>query len=401
MGPPIDAIVGVSLEVLSTLSGTAGKQLIRLASMWSASHPAASQLALSIGMVVNTLCGPLLDMAAYSKAAQALIAPFGGLDVVWNAALAPYILKEELSRSRLGACCLIFIGTVCSAVFGPHEEEEYTSEFLKETLLSYRVLFYLLGLMVLIVFNILVPMRRATGDVVRGASLGITAGLLAGNMWCVKATVELLEASIHDQQPGIWDDWVIYVMAAGAAFFALSNLIFMTRGLWEFEALFMVTVYEGTMIVANCASAAIVLLETKELSTLRMSLWVLSVLIVISGMVLICATEVRDGKASVETEKLEANEPKTPETECPSSPPSEATEELETCKVEVRAEDILISINQATSQRHLLSDEENPDAPNSARSAEETAMRGDSMDSLSSTVAPEAVGRGRLPVAVS
>eukprot|EP00971_Amphidinium_carterae_P034617 681583-Amphidinium_carterae.1 len=69
-------------------------------------------------------------MAAYSKAAQALIAPFGGLDVVRSCAEAQTCVEcrigtihlegalEELSRSRLGACCLIFIGTVCSAVFG-------------------------------------------------------------------------------------------------------------------------------------------------------------------------------------------------------------------------------------------------------------------------------------------
>eukprot|EP00413_Alexandrium_margalefii_P016625 CAMPEP_0204548578 /NCGR_PEP_ID=MMETSP0661-20131031/23683_1 /ASSEMBLY_ACC=CAM_ASM_000606 /TAXON_ID=109239 /ORGANISM="Alexandrium margalefi, Strain AMGDE01CS-322" /LENGTH=54 /DNA_ID=CAMNT_0051555499 /DNA_START=29 /DNA_END=190 /DNA_ORIENTATION=+ len=54
------------------MSGTIGKQLIRLSETRKRKNPAFSKTAFVIGMVVNTVCGPILDMAAYSFATQSL-----------------------------------------------------------------------------------------------------------------------------------------------------------------------------------------------------------------------------------------------------------------------------------------------------------------------------------------
>lgn len=293
-------ILGVFLEILSTLSGTAGKQLIRFSELLSKRAPATSKTVFHVGLLINTIAGPILDMAAYSFAAQSLIAPFGGLDVVWNAALAPYFLKETLTRSRLIACGMIFAGTLASSAFASHHEEKYTIEMLEEKLVDTRVLIYLACLAVFVAFNILGPMRREKGDLMRGVALGVTAGVIAGNMWCVKAAVELIETSIWEQDGEIWLHWMPYAVLVGAAFFALSNLVFMTKGILEFEALFMVTIYEGSMIVSNCTSASIVLLELEGLESWRVLLWAACVGIVCLGMFLMSFEE-----AKVRKEKQE------------------------------------------------------------------------------------------------
>mmetsp|Transcript_46292 Transcript_46292/g.100664 ORF Transcript_46292/g.100664 Transcript_46292/m.100664 type:complete len:436 (-) Transcript_46292:80-1387(-) len=293
MGKPKELwILGIGLEILSTLSGTMGKQLIRLSELSRRSAPRCANSLFTAGLLVNTIAGPILDMAAYSFAAQSLIAPFGGLDVIWNAALAPYILKETLTRSRLQACGLIFIGTVLSGVFGSHEDEEqYTLALLEEKLLSWRLGLYVVCLILFVAFNILVPMRRPKKDLIRGISLGVTAGSIAGNMFCVKAGVELIETSIWNQEGEIWTNFFPYAVLVGAAFFALSNVYFLTQGLLEFEALFMVTIYEGSMIVANCISAAVVLLELEMLPLWRVTLYSMCVAMVCLGMVSISWTE--------------------------------------------------------------------------------------------------------------
>ena len=64
-------------------------------------------MALTTGLVLNTAFGPIVDMAAYAFAPQSLIAPFGGLDVVWNTLSAPYTLGETLTRPRILGCSLI------------------------------------------------------------------------------------------------------------------------------------------------------------------------------------------------------------------------------------------------------------------------------------------------------
>lgn len=284
-------ILGVVLEVLSTLSGTAGKQLIRLSELTKKKAPALSRTMFHVGLLVNTIAGPILDMAAYSFAAQSLIAPFGGLDVVWNAALAPYFLKETLTKGRIVACAMIFTGTLMSSAFASHDDTEYTVEMLEDKLVDRRVLIYLSCLALFVAFNIAVPMRREKGDLLRGVSLGVTAGVIAGNMFCVKAAVELIERSIWDQAGEIWLHWMPYVVLVGAAFFALTNVVFMTKGLVEYEALFMVTIYEGSMIVSNCISASVVLLELEGLETWRVMFWTGCVVLVCLGMFMISWSE--------------------------------------------------------------------------------------------------------------
>lgn len=295
--------VGVSLEILATLSGTAGKQLIRLSELWKTDFPPASRAVFYIGMLTNTAAGPILDMAAYSFAAQSLIGPFGGLDTIWNAALAPWLLKEKLTRSRLFACVVIFIGTVLSGVFGSHEERDYNVEVVYELLVTPRILYYLTGVAAWVAFNILVPMRRPKGDVLRGLSLGVTAGSIAGNMFCVKAGVELIERSIWKGDIEVWTHWLTYATLIGAAFFALTNLIFMTRGLLEFEALFMVTIYEGAMIVSNCVSAGVVLKELDGLESWRVACYALCVLVICGGMAKLCIDESEHKRAHAARER--------------------------------------------------------------------------------------------------
>merc|ERR1719480_449255 len=77
----------------------------------------------------------------------------------------------------------------------------------------------------------------------------------------------------------------------GAGVFAFGNLAFMTRGMLEYEALFMVTVYEGSMIVSNCASANVVMLEAEGLPYWRLAVYCGSVLLVILGMAEVCRGE--------------------------------------------------------------------------------------------------------------
>mmetsp|Transcript_22302 Transcript_22302/g.47471 ORF Transcript_22302/g.47471 Transcript_22302/m.47471 type:complete len:450 (+) Transcript_22302:179-1528(+) len=298
--------VGVTLEVISTMSGTVGKQLIRLSEQRKRKNPRCARIFFTVGLVVNTVVGPIVDMAAYSFAAQSLIAPIGGLDVVWNALLAPYILKEKLSRRRAGGCALIVLGTVMAGCFGNHHDQEYTLESIEDTFLNIRVMIYFLVFFAWFLLNRFVFMRNPPGSAIRGVSLGCTGGTIAGNMFCVKAAIELIQRSIHEQDGEIWLHWLPYVLLVGAAFFAIWNVVYMTKGLQEYEALFMVTIYEGSMIVSGCVSGAVVLLDLRGVEAWRIGLYSLSVLIIVSGMYVIFSNEamskssLMSGAASIE-----------------------------------------------------------------------------------------------------
>lgn len=301
--------VGVGLEMVSTLLGTIGKQLIRMSEMRKATQPRCSRLCLIGGLVINIVVGPLIDMGAYGFAAQSLIAPFGGLDVVWNALLAPWVLQEKMTLGRAAGCCFIVVGTAMAGVFGNHAQDDYTIEYIQETLFNVRVLLYSLGFVAWFLLNRFLFMRYPVGSVIRGLSLGCTAGTIAGNMFCVKAAIELIQRSFHE--PTIWLHWLPYVMLIGAGFFALTNVSYMTKGLQEYEALFMVTIYEGSMIVSGCLSGAVVLMDLRHLEAWRISLYSLAVLIIVFGMWVIFTQEAKQrssmlaNKASIEPTQLQ------------------------------------------------------------------------------------------------
>eukprot|EP00929_Paragymnodinium_shiwhaense_P031352 TRINITY_DN17580_c0_g1_i2.p1 TRINITY_DN17580_c0_g1~~TRINITY_DN17580_c0_g1_i2.p1 ORF type:complete len:465 (-),score=90.96 TRINITY_DN17580_c0_g1_i2:178-1572(-) len=305
--------VGVLLEVLSTMSGTIGKQLIRMSETKKRSNPAFAAMCFHVGIVVNTLVGPIVDMAAYSFAPQSLIAPFGGLDVVWNALLAPYILHEKLTKMRAFGCFLVVVGTSITACFGNHTDSEYTLEYLEDTLISLRVLIYFLVFFAWFAFNRFFLMKFPQGSPVRGFSLGATAGTIAGNMFCVKAAIELIQKSLHELDGEVWLSWLTYALLFGAIFFALTNVIYMTAGLKEYEALFMVTVYEGSMIVSGCVSGTVVLLDMKSVEPWRIALYFFGLSVIMSGMYVIFSQEEKSnssliaGTASIKIEDAESN----------------------------------------------------------------------------------------------
>eukprot|EP00425_Heterocapsa_triquetra_P032398 CAMPEP_0195121170 /NCGR_PEP_ID=MMETSP0448-20130528/123629_1 /TAXON_ID=66468 /ORGANISM="Heterocapsa triquestra, Strain CCMP 448" /LENGTH=387 /DNA_ID=CAMNT_0040158637 /DNA_START=59 /DNA_END=1222 /DNA_ORIENTATION=- len=295
------------------MSGTIGKQLIRLSELRKRKSPHLANMAFYSGIVVNTAVGPIIDMAAYSFAAQSLIAPFGGLDVVWNALLAPFILNEKMTFRRGLGCALIVAGTSMAGAFGNHTDSEYTIEYIEETVVNVRVLVYFCFFFLWFLVNRFFLMQQPVGSSIRGVSLGCTAGTLAGNMFCVKASIELIQRSIHEGEGEIWLHWLPYVMLAGAAFFALSNVVYMTKGLQEYEALFMVTIYEGSMIVSGCVSGAIVLLDLKGVEPWRVALYMTGVLIIVVGMYVIFSQEEMDkssytaGNASIATTEFRSS----------------------------------------------------------------------------------------------
>ena len=73
----------------------------------------------------------------------------------------------------------------------------------------------------------------------------------------------------------------------GAAFFAIVNAYFLTKGLQSYEAFFMITTVEGSMILSASLSGAIVLLDVRDLEYWRICMYSLCVMLVILGMVIV------------------------------------------------------------------------------------------------------------------
>mmetsp|Transcript_60899 Transcript_60899/g.117373 ORF Transcript_60899/g.117373 Transcript_60899/m.117373 type:complete len:502 (-) Transcript_60899:223-1728(-) len=299
MGGSHDGVVaiGIILGVLASMSGTAGKQCMRLSELQrrkgTPSAICAGRIAMACGLAFSAILGPLIDMGSYAFAPQSIIAPLGALDVVWNTLTAPFTLGETLTLRLSLGCCVIVAGALTSSLVGPHDPGDWDLEAMQKILLRPAVGYYLVAFTCWLVFNIVVLMPRsaappdkpwAPGNHVRGLSLGMTAGSIAGNMFCVKAFVEMCQASIRDGRPDYWTHWFPYGLFAGALMFAFSNLYFLTKAMREYEALFMGAVFEGSLIISACISGVVVFAELEFIALWQIAVYWAAIVGIVIGI---------------------------------------------------------------------------------------------------------------------
>ena len=257
--------MGVALVVFGLCIGTGGMQLIRVSELKMKDDKVVeSRVLFVVGLILNTALGPLFDVCGYAFAPAALIAPFTGVNIVLNAVVAPFTLGEKLTWRRCLSSVVVSFAATCSIMFRNSHEETWTLERAQNILLQWQVGIYLCIFAVFSLANIWLRSLSPKDSVLQGFSLGITAGSLAGNMWCTRvAAVFLAEcASSRGQSCAPWTtSWIPYAMTAGAIFFACANLPYMAKGLSQFEAIFMVTVFQGSNILSNSLSALVVLQE--------------------------------------------------------------------------------------------------------------------------------------------
>mmetsp|Transcript_70823 Transcript_70823/g.196752 ORF Transcript_70823/g.196752 Transcript_70823/m.196752 type:complete len:362 (+) Transcript_70823:82-1167(+) len=280
-------LLGVCFEIAATLVGTAGKQLVRFSSRHRRKAPRRAKLFKTVGLLTTTLLGPILDTSAYTFAPQSIVAPLNGFDIVWNICSAPCTLGEQLRNRHIFGTALIFWGATMSSVLGPHTHPAQSLETLQRTFLSTRFLAYAVIFAALLVGSAFVLVRRPAGSKARGLALGLVAGGIAGNMFFVSSGCGLLQTSAASGDWGAWGNWLPYAVLAGAGVVALTNIPLMAAGLEEYEALFMVTLFEGSHITVACVSGALILREMDDEAMWCKILYWCCIFVVVLGLMVV------------------------------------------------------------------------------------------------------------------
>ena len=216
--------------------------------------------------------------------------------VVWNVLLAPCTLGERLTQSRMTGALLICIGTICVGLFGNHTEtersvDEYLRLFARPAAVAYYVLF---GVWTAVCIHY----WRTGSPFVSGFFVGALGGALAGNMFTTKAVVEMFKcvASGNDDEGGgcatnpFYTPFP-YLFIAVSLTLACVSLYMLAVGLRTFEALYMITVFEGFMIISGAISGNIVLDEKAHQPDFVLVLYALSILIILAGLYLLLRGE--------------------------------------------------------------------------------------------------------------
>lgn len=284
-------LLGVLLAVFGTLVGTIGKQMIRRSEMYKQDRrERESSIMFSVGLALQVALNPLCDLAGYALAPASVIAPVTGMDIVWNTVIAPCSLNETLTSRRLLSTIIIFFAATTSVLFRQINEVKWTAAYVEMVLWQNRTMLYAICFIAWYLWNVVVQMRFEKGSPIRGFSLGATAGTLAGNMWCTKITAVLLEQCMSGHCDA-WGHWVSWICLFGGVFFATSNLYYISRGMQQHEALFMVTVYMGANIATNSLSAIVVLGEMDDAPWWKLAGYTFCILMMMVGMALLTSGE--------------------------------------------------------------------------------------------------------------
>ena len=131
-----------------------------------------------------------------------------------------------LNPCRLIASAIIFITATSSISFKNQNEDEevWTLERAETVLLRWSVLVYGLVFALWFCLNIWLRRRSAKGSVLRGFSLGATAGSMAGNMWCTRVAAVFAADCASAHVCSAWGHWLPWIVLTGAVFFAVVNV---------------------------------------------------------------------------------------------------------------------------------------------------------------------------------
>lgn len=293
-------IAGIACELGATILGTVGKQLVSYSARLEPGPSA--QRAKILGLTITTAFGPVLDSAAYGLAPQTIIAPLNGLDIVWNMLVAPCTLGERRLKRHVVASILIFLGaSLCSTISAVASEDMkevngpvVSVDTLWEVYASWRFFLYCLAFAagLLISADILRRNPKGCGSQARGVALGVTAGAVAGNVFFISLLLGVVSESIRKKDLSTFTHGSVYFTAVGAALSAICNIPLMSRGLQEYEALFMVTLFEGSHILVACFTGQFLLRQMRGAAWHTFVTYWLFVLWMVMGLLIIQSTAV-------------------------------------------------------------------------------------------------------------
>ncbi|GLD93177.1 hypothetical protein PINS_up001769 [Pythium insidiosum] len=271
-------LFGVSLSLAATLFGTLGKVFLKLAH--TAENAWTVQLAATVCVFI---LNPIFDAMSYAYAAQSILAPMAGCSVVWNIVLAPYILGERLSIHDLKGSAAIVLGCVLVGISGSHDTPHHSSDeiyalFMGAAFVRYAIVAVCIG--IALTWVIITYERRSAW---RRFAFGALSGLVGGNLFFLKSSVELL-----GEGGAIWERVETYVIFAAALSCAGGGIYVLNAGLKDYEAIYLVAIYEAFLIVIGSISGMIFFHETSGMDAWWQScVYPLSIVTTVAGVIIL------------------------------------------------------------------------------------------------------------------
>ncbi|CAH0477819.1 unnamed protein product [Peronospora belbahrii] len=271
-------IIGMTLSLAATLFGTLGKVLLKL------SHTSPQAVSVKVAATVCVfLLNPVFDAMSYAYAAQSILAPMAGFSVVWNIVLSPYLLHETLSANDVTGSAVILVGCILVGISGSHDTPTHHSAELFGLFQSRIFVEYAIFVVCIAVVLAWVICSYSTQSGWRRFAFGALSGLIGGNLFFLKASVELLA-----EGGAIWFNPETYVIFVAALSSAGGGIYVLDQGLREYDALYLVAIYQAFLILIGSISGVIFFHESSGMNSWwQLVVYPFSIAITVGGIIVL------------------------------------------------------------------------------------------------------------------
>ncbi|GBG26197.1 Hypothetical Protein FCC1311_024182 [Hondaea fermentalgiana] len=245
------------------------------------------------GNVAITILGTLLTLMSLALASQSLLAPLSGLTIVWNALLATtkWFGGVTLTHKDIFATLLTLMGCVLIVGGGPRVTKHYQLEELVLMFGGRPFQIYSIAAIAGIAY-----LRALAGqsDVnKRQLARGMMPGIMGGfNNVLAKAAVELIgQFTIFSSASSI----TLFVVWIAVAFCQLNWINF---ALEQFEPLFIVPVYQATLLLSSTLCGALYYGDFANLSFRQYVTFGAGVLAIVVGVGLLASASAKQDKSA-------------------------------------------------------------------------------------------------------
>ncbi|KAG7387308.1 NIPA-like protein 3 [Phytophthora pseudosyringae] len=271
-------VIGVSLSLTATLFGTLGKVLLKLA------HTSSQALSVKAAATVCVfLLNPVFDALSYAYAAQSILAPMAGFSVVWNIVLSPYLLNEKVSTHDVRGSAVILLGCMLVGISGSHvtpthHSAELFALFQSRIFIEYAI--FAVCTAVVLVWMICSYDKKSGW---RRFAFGALSGLIGGNLFFLKASVELFA-----EGGAVWSNPETYVIVASALSTAGGGIYVLDLGLREYDALYLVAIYQAFLILIGSVSGVIFFHEISGMNSWwQLVIYPFSIVTTVGGIIVL------------------------------------------------------------------------------------------------------------------
>jgi len=242
-----------------------------------------------VGNVAITVLGTLLTLLSLAFASQSLLAPLSGLTIVWNALLATtkWFGEKRLSSTEIFATILTLAGCIFIVVAGPRNTAHYGVDDLVKLFFGFAFQSY--SVLAIVFIAVMLRMDDVVSPKQRRLAHGLLPGVMGGfSNVLAKAAVELIsKMALFNSIPSI----LIFFFTFTSA---ICQLRWINQALEQHEPLFIVPVYQASLLVASTACGMVYFEEYRFLSLSQVIAFATGIVSIVLGVSLLAAASDQD-----------------------------------------------------------------------------------------------------------